>query len=643
MHSHGGGGSKRWRADEDAEQPDAVSLGAGRETRCGAGKGPAMELPLGASCLKKRRAAAGGGVAEGDQIEAAAAAEEEEDRITALPEDLRLRILALLPLNSAIRTGALSSPWRALWARRWPAPPPPSLDLHHRPTDDPDRLLESLERRGRRRLDRFALTLHFGDYMSPKPHRYLGDEDIHRCLDYAAACDVEDLHIDIADHWLSVGSSLSFPSGFSHLVRLSLLRVGSVSFSYSLGSGAFPALEIINLRFAHSVDLNHLVSASPRLQTLDLSYCEFVDDEGTIYVSAVQGHLRSLTVAECNRITDINADGASGLRSLRLSSALFPTYTIPSTAPLEDLYICLRGNSYNPIKQWIKELPNLTNLTVLTICSIALRRVYALARFGSPTCLTKLRGLPSLRELQLLMFAMASTNLAHIYMFLRTCRCPQLERLFVQLPTSSHDTFVDNFSEVVKEDEPAEVSKKDDPDEMLSKEDEQDEELSEEDETVSEEDETDGDLSEEDEAEEELLKEERVQEYMLEERLYYEDVHDEDPLDENVPPEEQSEEDVPEYGLNNLMIAKMMKFKGHYSEMRLISFLLRKAPALKKLLLVAPEGHIKALGKDTLDISYFMKLKLLGSRKVSPDAKIILSETDFAANQPVHSDVFARF
>ncbi|CAL5049769.1 unnamed protein product [Urochloa decumbens] len=312
MHSHGGGGSKRQRADEDAEQPDAVSLRSGTEMRCSAGKGSEMALPLGASCSKKRRASGGGGVAEGDQIAAAAA--EEEDRISALPEDLRLRILALLPHNSAIRTGALSSSWRALWARRWPTPPPPSLELHHRPTDDPDRLLESLERRGRRHLDHFALTLHFGDYRSPKSHRYLGDEDIRRCLDYAAACDVEDLHIDITDHFLRISSRLSFLSQFSRLVRLSLLRVGSVSFSYSLGSSAFPALEIIHLRSARSVDLNHLLWASPRVRTLDLRYYEFVDDEGAINVSPAQGHLRSLTVPECNRITDINAQRRRGLR-----------------------------------------------------------------------------------------------------------------------------------------------------------------------------------------------------------------------------------------------------------------------------------------------------------------------------------------
>ena len=86
---------------------------------------------------------------------------------------------------------------------------------------------------------------------------------------------------------------------------------------------------------------------------------------------------------------------------------------------------------------------------------------------------------------------------------------------WLQLPTSSHDTSVGNSSEVVEEDEPAEVSEEDDLDQVLSKEDEADEELSEEDET-----------------EEELLKEEQVQKYVLEEKLFYEDVYEEDPLDE---------------------------------------------------------------------------------------------------------------
>jgi hypothetical protein len=45
--------------------------------------------------------------------------------------------------------------------------------------------------------------------------------------------------------------------------------------------------------------------------------------------------------------------------------------------------------------------------------------------------------LNSLRELQLLMLKMDAVNLADLYVFLKTCQCPNLERLFVQVNTLS--------------------------------------------------------------------------------------------------------------------------------------------------------------------------------------------------------------
>ncbi|GJN39153.1 hypothetical protein PR202_gb28252 [Eleusine coracana subsp. coracana] len=383
---------------------------------------------------------------------------------------------------------------------------------------------------------------------------------------------------------------------------------------------------VIHLRSVRFVDLHNLLSSCPRLRTLDLRYCEGV--RGTIDCRAGAPHLKSVTVAECNNVNEIHADRASGLRSFRLSSASFPTYDIPVTAPLQDLYISLRGsNSRNPLSYWIRALPDLANLTALTICSVALRRVYALARFGSPACLTKLRNLPNLKELQLLMFQMDSANLAHIYVFFRTCRCPQLERLFVQLPKRSHDTSEDIFLEMAEENEP---------DEELSEEEEPHEELCEEEETGEE-------LSKEYETEEKLLQDEILEEYMLkDDRLFYEDMYDEDPIDEDI--SEQSKDDLPEYGLTNLVLAKMMKFKGDYFELRLVSFLLRKATGLKKLLLVAPQGnHMEEFGEDQMDTSRFLETKLSRLERASSNAEIIVSESDPAEIQPLHSDVFAKF
>jgi len=330
---------------------------------------------------------------------------------------------------------------------------------------------------------------------------------------------------------------------------------------------------------------------------------------------------------------------ASGLRSFRLSSALLPIYEIAATAQLDDLYICLRGPCVRyPLKHWIQALPNLANLTVLTICSIALRRIYALARFGSATCLTRLRKLPSLKELQLLMFEMKSSNLAHIYMFLQTCRCPKLERLFVQLPSSSSDTFVGNSLEVAEEDDSEGRHSEED----VTEDDEPDKELSEEEDTES--DEPEEELSEEDVTEDELLQEELVQEYMLKERPYYEDVYEEDILGEDVPEEDYFEEDEPEYDFGNLMFVRMMKFKGHYFELRLVSFLLRKATGLKKLLLVAPKGNLMdRVGNDHVDLSPFVETKQLPFRRASPNVQIILSKCDSAGIQPVHAEIFSYF
>ncbi|TVU08587.1 hypothetical protein EJB05_41996, partial [Eragrostis curvula] len=559
---------------------------------------------------------------------------EEEDLISALPEDLRLHTLSLLPLKSAIRTGALSSRWRGLWARRWLAPSSLDLDLHLLPEDSPDQIHETLNRRGRRRLDRFSLTIHPRKYMLDKR---VDGKDLCGYLDYAAACDVEDLHIEIADFIVSTFSALSFPPGCcSRLARLSLHCVGRVEFGFSRRNDAFSALEVIHLRSVRSIDLDNLLSASPRLRTLDLRFCNRV--HGAITVGA---HLTSLTVAECNYVSRIDADRASGLRSFRLSSAGHPTTNISATASLADLYISLRGpTGGNPLSYWIRALPDLSNLTALTICSFALQvQVLCVGSFRISCLFDQVEEFaePNKRAAAAHVLTGKRQPSAHLYVLQDLSMSPTGEALcaefltancfYLQLPTS--DTAVDISLEMAEENEPDE--------ELQSEEEEAHEEPFEEDESGEE-------LSEDDEyeTEEELLEKEIPEEYMLKERLFYEDMDEEDPVDENVPEEEQPEEGLLEYGLTNLVLAKMVKFKGHYFEMRLASFLLRKATALEKLLLVTSQrqgNHMEELRNDQMDTSCALETILSSLKRASPNAQIVVSDSDSAAIQPMHSDV----
>jgi hypothetical protein len=306
-------------------------------------------------------------------------APEEEDRISALPDALRLHILGLLPLKSAIRTGAISTQWRALWTRRWPAPA--SLDFRLALGDSPRPLMESLERRGRRRLDRFSLSFQIGE---------LKAGDLRRFLDYADACAVADLDVHLSDDKKISSGFLNFrlPHGAAnpHLARLSLtgIRVGHLPYY----SRPYPVLEVVHLHHVAISDetLFNLVAACRLLRTLDIRYC----DMRSAYLMGAGANLKNVTIAECERLTDVSMDSLSGLRSFRYSGAYIAADEIPPRSAIDDLYLCFGGPACRWLRArcamydsrgrlcklggcWIDTLINLSNLTVLTLCSSALR------------------------------------------------------------------------------------------------------------------------------------------------------------------------------------------------------------------------------------------------------------------------------
>ncbi|KAG2613791.1 hypothetical protein PVAP13_4KG391000, partial [Panicum virgatum] len=347
---------------------------------------------------------------QGDGCEAVDADAAPVDCISALPDDLRRRIQTHLSLKEAIRTGAVARGWRDLWKGRSTREPHP-----------------------RRRLDRFSLVV---------STRKIKSSELRRFTEYAAECRVEDLHLETQNRTLEHKLNFHLPLSSPQLVHLSLRRIG-ISNMYFRGTQPFRALEVIRL---HSISIGHapfrkMMALCPNLLTLDLDHCKC----GNSFYS-IPPNLRSLTVAYCNGIT--NFELVPSLRSFRYSGDFgkAPFSSLRLGTVLSDLYIwftCSVSKQYI-IKKLYNSLPkDLSSLNVLTINHNALPVVSSMPNLN----------LHSLRELQLF-FKMEAANLADLYVFLKTCQCPNLERLFVESSKLLYNKPMEGSTDEVTEEPP---------------------------------------------------------------------------------------------------------------------------------------------------------------------------------------------
>ncbi|CAL5049562.1 unnamed protein product [Urochloa decumbens] len=468
---------------------------------------------------------------QGDRSEAVDA---DADRISALPDELRQRILTHLSFKDAIRTGALARGWRDVWKSRWAHRS--SVEIHLCSHDALRRELDALARepRPRCRLDRFSLVA---------DNRKLKSLELQRFIKYAAECRVVDLHVDLRN--TANGFAFRLPLCSPLLMRLSLRRMCIANRFYK-GAQPFRALEFIQLQTVsiYRPAFHKMMSLCPSLLTLYLCDCIF-----TPFVNLfMPPNLRNVTMKNCVGMLRLQGQrSVPSLRSFRyrgeISNIVMAPFSLPRDAVLADLYIQFaRSVSEQDLKKNLSNsLPkDLSGLNVLTICCKALRVAFSFTNDGANAQLPNLN-LHNLRELQLLMLEMEATNLADIYVFFKICQCRNLERLFVQLPEFSYQP-------------------------------------------------TEGSIDE---------------------------VWEEPPVD----------------GLDNLATVKVMNFNWRWAEVQLVSFLLRKAKSLQKLLIVSPNvTPPNAPGVDEADLFYL--------KEALANGKIMLSDSDDTATQPYHSEVF---
>uniref|UniRef100_A0A0E0E5H3 At1g61320/AtMIF1 LRR domain-containing protein n=1 Tax=Oryza meridionalis TaxID=40149 RepID=A0A0E0E5H3_9ORYZ len=346
----------------------------------------------------------------------AGAAKVDGDRITALQEKARVRVLDFLPIMSVILMGSLSQRWREMYGIYWRDV---AVDVEL-PTDG-DVLSKLEERAGqqepKRRLRYFSLVV--------VERKKVEAQYFNSCLEFAGKCSPEVIHISDRRE-----SNRRFKMHLTskQLVRLSLIGVVFSQFQGKLCEGvSFPTLEEIHIKNStinQSIDLKNLVGACPILRVLDLRGCKTITQ---IDVDTAGEHLMSLTVMDCERVRLLTA--GKHLRSFRYSGNFLTSLSLPDNDSLADLFISFPQDQSTPGPgNSLKRLPDLSNLTFLTLCSTSLRAVTV----AGNTIQTNLR---SLRELQLLMFQLEPINLSDVRQFLNTCGYyPQLAKLFVQLP-----------------------------------------------------------------------------------------------------------------------------------------------------------------------------------------------------------------
>ncbi|KAF8670894.1 hypothetical protein HU200_050159 [Digitaria exilis] len=207
------------------------------------------------ACLPAPAVTVDGTLSAADGGEAAAA--DGVDRISALPDDLRRRIVSRLPIKDAVRTTTLSTRWR----RVWHSTPLVLYDSHLDPGDPATRAVAAVDRVLEGHDPGPFHTVHLALIFFDEHERELGQWS--RLL---------------ADRGPTGGGMgpVSLPADILRCAELERLYLGCWRFpdtaDLTVGTGVFPHLRELAIvyTFFEDCDLDHMLASSPVLEKLAL-------------------------------------------------------------------------------------------------------------------------------------------------------------------------------------------------------------------------------------------------------------------------------------------------------------------------------------------------------------------------------------
>nr|CAD1841208.1 unnamed protein product [Ananas comosus var. bracteatus] len=374
------------------------------------------------------------------------------DRITELPEVLKLHILSLLSRKDAVRTGMLSTQWKDLWKRRFPYQTVLEFGTIYVSEDIQAQFVRQvndfLVHYGNRRIETFHLYFNPGDHF---------ERNVISWIELAVLCGVEEFYLNF-----SQGLTSCHPDGRLEYRRrrpelkekifkdncLTVLNLHYCRLNRRFRFEHFPFLEILEL---HGVNINEsmlerAVLCCPFLSKLDLSECM------TLMAIKISGgpqlRLKYLRVVRCWNV-DLIEISAPKLEVFHLFSRFPRMYLLYDISSLADvvLYSTVEQYWFHP-NNWFETLSTFNHVRVLTLCNKAIQHMFGPGMFATVA-------LPSVRVLDLSMQQLDDHDVMNIYRFFRQCYLPRLDKLLMQLPNSQTDPVLQQFNfDASREDSP---------------------------------------------------------------------------------------------------------------------------------------------------------------------------------------------